>query len=352
MTQIAVNHKNLSAETIGKNWITLFLVILVIVFSLIAPAFFSIDTLQLILFNGTEVFLLGAAELFVIITGGIDLSVGFVMGFSTIMSSKLIVIFQGFGLPPFMSILSGSLIMLVIGLLPGLVNGWLVAYLRVPAFIATFSMLGITHGISELMTQGVPTKNLPSLAGIIGNGSFLYISPDRKIHFFTRPQVARGQIVVSILPNMVVFAFIFILIFSFLLSKTKFGRHLYAIGGNIDAAIRSGINVKKDLLKAYMISSFFASLAGISYVMKYITGKPDAGADLLLDSIAAVVIGGASMAGGSGTMGRTILGALVIAVVQTGLRIIGMQTFMTYILVGSILIIAVILDQVFPNLNR
>jgi len=101
-----------------------------------------------------------------------------------------------------------------------------------------------------------------------------------------------------------------------------------------------------------MISSFFASLAGISYVMKYITGKPDAGADLLLDSIAAVVIGGASMAGGSGTMGRTILGALVIAVVQTGLRIVGMQTFMTYILVGSILIITVILDQVFPNFNR
>ncbi len=352
MVQSTKNNKLSIPEMLGKNWIALFLVVLVIVFSLLAPAFFSIDTLQLIFFNGTEVFLLGAAELFVIITGGIDLSVGFIMGFSTIMCSKLIVMFQGFGFSAFASILAGSLFMLAIGLLPGLVNGWLVAYLRVPAFIATFSMLGITHGISELMTQGVPTKNLPSLAGVIGNGSFLYISPDREIHFFARPQVARGQIVVSILPNMAVFAFIFILMFSFLLSKTKFGRHLYAIGGNIDAAIRSGINVKRDLLKAYMISSFFASLAGISYVMKYITGKPDAGADLLLDSIAAVVIGGASMAGGSGTMGRTILGALVIAVVQTGLRIVGMQTFMTYILVGSILIITVILDQVFPNFNR
>jgi len=262
MTQIAVNHKNLSAETIGKNWITLFLVILVIVFSLIAPAFFSIDTLQLILFNGTEVFLLGAAELFVIITGGIDLSVGFVMGFFYHYVFKTHRDISRFWSSAIYEYPSGSLIMLVIGLLPGLVNGWLVAYLRVPAFIATFSMLGITHGISELMTQGVPTKNLPSLAGIIGNGSFLYISPDRKIHFFTRPQVARGQVVVSILPNMVVFAFIFILIFSFLLSKTKFGRHLYAIGGNIDAAIRSGINVKKDLLKAYMISSFLRLLAG------------------------------------------------------------------------------------------
>jgi ribose transport system permease protein len=113
----------------------------------------------------------------------------------------------------------------------------------------------------------------------------------------------------------------------------KFGRHLYAIGGNIDAAIRSGINVKRDLIKAYVISSLFASLAGLSYVMKYITGKPDAGANMLLEAIAAVVIGGASMAGGSGTVGRTILGALVIAILETGLRIIGMQTFMTYILV-------------------
>ena len=258
MVQTTKNNKLSIPEMLGKNWIALFLVVLVIVFSLLAPAFFSIDTLQLIFFNGTEVFLLGAAELFVIITGGIDLSVGFIMGFSTIMCSKLIVMFQGFGLSAFASILAGSLFMLAIGLLPGLVNGWLVAYLRVPAFIATFSMLGITHGISELMTQGVPTKNLPSLAGVIGNGSFS-ISALIGDSLFARPQVPRGQIVVSILPNMAVFAFIFILMFSFLLSKTKFGRHLYAIGGNIDAAIRSGINVKRDLLKAYMISSFCVS---------------------------------------------------------------------------------------------
>jgi len=130
----------------------------VAIFSFLAPAFFSFDTLQLIFFNGTEVLLLSVAELFVIITGGIDLSVGFVMGFSTIVSSKLIVMLESSGFSPVASIVIGSFIMLAIGLLPGLVNGWLVAYLRVPAFIATFSMLGITHGISELMTQGVPTK--------------------------------------------------------------------------------------------------------------------------------------------------------------------------------------------------
>ncbi len=347
-----VERRSSLSEALGRNWIGIFLFVLIALFSALSRAFFSIDTAQLIFFNGTEVFLLAIAELFVIITGGIDLSVGFVMGFSTVVSSKLIVAFAAMGLPPLASILSGSAVMILIGLLPGLVNGWLVAYLRVPAFIATFSMLGVTHGISELMTQGMPTKNLPALAGNIGNGSFLYIPPSGVLSFFARPQVARGQIVIAILPDMVVFAFIFILIFAFVLGKMKFGRHLYAIGGNIDAAIRSGINVKRDLIASYVISSMFASLAGISYVMKYITGKPDAGANMLLEAIAAVVIGGASMAGGSGTVGRTILGALVIAILETGLRILGMQTFMTYILVGAILILAVIIDQVFPNRNR
>jgi ribose/xylose/arabinose/galactoside ABC-type transport system permease subunit len=337
---------------LGKNWVLMFIFLELIVFSLVTRAFFSIETAQLILFNGTEVFLLAIAELFVIITGGIDLSVGFVMGFATVVSSKLMVAFAGAGLSPFESILAASVATLLIGLLPGLVNGWLVAYLRVPAFIATFSMLGVTHGISELLTQGIPAKNLPGLAGDIGNGSFLYIPPSGILSFFKPPEVARGQHVWAIVPNMVVFAFFFIAIFAFILRRMKFGRHIYAIGGNLDAAIRSGINVKHDLVKVYVVASLFASLAGISYVMKYITGKPDAGANMLLEAIAAVVIGGASMAGGSGSVGRTIFGALVIAILETGLRIIGLQTFTTYILVGVILIMAVIIDQVFPKISR
>ena len=352
MTLNTARHPSSLKERLGRNWIVLFIFLLVIVFSLSTRAFFSLDTAQMICFNGTEVFLLGIAELFVIITGGIDLSVGFVMGFSTVVCSKLIVKFGVMGLSPLASILAGSALMLLIALIPGFVNGWLVAYLRVPAFIATFSMLGVSYGVSELLTEGMPIKNLPSLAGAIGNGSFLYIAPNGALSFFSRPQVARGQTVIAILPNMVVFAFLFIGIFAFILGRMRFGRHLYAIGGNMDAAIRSGINVKHDLIKSYIISSLFASLAGISYVMKYITGKPDAGSGMLLEAIAAVVIGGASMAGGSGTVGRTILGALVIAILETGLRIIGMQTFMTYILVGAILILAVIIDQVFPDRNR
>ncbi len=166
---------------------------------------------------------------------------------------------------------------------------------------------------------------------------------------FLRPEVARGVKVFEFLPNAVVIAFVFIAIFAFVLGKTKFGQHTYAIGGNKDAAIRSGIDVDRHLIKIYMLSSFLASLAGIIYVLKYVTGKGDAGASSLLDSIAAVVIGGASLYGGKGTVWRTILGALIIAVLETGLRILGIPTFDKYIIVGVILISAVLIDQFFPE---
>ncbi|GAB1484876.1 ribose ABC transporter permease [Treponema sp.] len=311
----------------------------------------NIDTAQMILFYGTEVFLLGTAELFVIITGGIDLSVGFVMGFATVIASKLMVLFINLGFSPLGSVAAASVLTLLIGLLPGLVNGWLVAQLKVPAFIATFSMLGVTRGVSELLLDGSPAKNLPSLAGNIGNGFVLFITKAGKISFFSRPEVPRGEYVWALFPLIVILSFVFIAIFAFILKRTRFGMHVYAIGGNKEAAERAGINVRKDLIKVYMISSFFASLAGLAYTFKYITGKADAGSGMLLNGIAAVVIGGAAMSGGSGSVWRTILGCMIVAILETGLRIMNLQTFTTYIVVGVILIMAVIVDQLFPNIK-
>jgi ribose transport system permease protein len=336
----------------GKRWVFLFLLLEFAYFSISASGYFSFDTVQMILFYGTEIFLLASAELFVIITGGIDLSVGYVLGFATVISSKLMVVFASLGISPIGCILISIVITLVIGLIPGFVNGVLVAKLRIPPFIATFSMLGITQGISELLMQGIPAKNLPILAGSIGNGYLLYIVPGQALSFFHRPDVPRGVRVYEIIPNVVVFAFLFIAVFAFILKRMRFGQHLYAIGGNIDAAARAGINVRKNLVAVYMLSSFFASLAGIIYVMKYITGKADAGAGFLLDAIAAVVIGGASMFGGSGTVWRTILGCFVIAVLETGLRMMGTPTFDKYILVGVILIFTVLIECFFSNFKK
>ena len=146
-----------------------------------------------------------------------------------------------------------------------------------------------------------------------------------------------GTFVYEFIPNIVIIVFIFVLVFAFILTH-KVRPVCYAIGGNVEAAKRVGINVDWTLTKTYMISSFLASVGGIVYIFQYTQGKADAGASFLLDSIVAVVIGGASMYGGSGTIWGTILGAIVLAVLETGLRVKGVPTFDKYILVGIILI--------------
>ncbi|MGO8695929.1 MAG: ABC transporter permease [Rectinemataceae bacterium] len=337
---------------LASRWVMIFLVLETLFFCFKSPGFADLNSAQILLFYGTQVFLLAVGELFVIVSGGIDLSVGYVLGFSSIVSIKLIVWLMGIGISPLVAIVVGLVGTLVIGLIPGLINGWLVAYLKVPPFIATFSMLGVCHGVSELIIKGVYAMGLPQLAANFGSGRLLYIVPNGPTRFFNRPDVARGAKIYDIVPNIVIVAVIVIAIFAFVLARTKFGRHVYAIGGNMDAATRSGIPVKRRLLQVYALSSFLASLAGIAYAFMYVSGKADAGASILLDSIAAVMIGGASMFGGSGTVIRTMVGALIIAVLEQGLRMSGTPTFNIYILVGAILILAVIIERYMPQTHR
>jgi len=333
---------------LGRNWAILFLILELIFFSLSASGFLSLRVFQMIFFFGVTVFLLGVAELFVIITGGIDLSVGYIVGFASIISSKFVAFFLQAGIATLPALLLGIILTLAIGLIPGLISGLLIAKLRVPPFIATFSMLGITHGVSELLIMN-GAINMPNLSTLFGNGYFIYWAPGSGLSFFIRPEIPRGGFILELIPNIVVVAFTVVGILSFILKRTVFGQHTYAIGGNVDAAVRSGINVSRHTVKIYMLSSFLASLAGIIYVMMYVKGKGDAGASNLLDSIAAVVIGGASLYGGKGTVWRTILGALIIAILETGLRVMGIPTFDKYIIVGIILISAVLIDKIFPE---
>jgi ribose/xylose/arabinose/galactoside ABC-type transport system permease subunit len=337
---------------IGQRWAVFFFLVELVFFSTVARGFFTVNGLQIVLFYSTTLALLATAETLVIVTGGIDLSVGFVMGFASVVSAKLSGRFVDMGLPPEMALLFAILITLAIGLLPGLVNGLLVARLKVPPFLATFSVQGITYGISLLLTQGSAAVNVPNLANVIGNGYFIYLVPGRGISLFTRPLVEPGTPVIDIIPTMVVVTILFVAVVAFLLKRTRFGQHTYAIGGNIDAAIRSGINTSRHLVTVYVISSFLATLSGIIYMMEYVTGKSDAGSSFMLDSVVAVVIGGASLFGGTGTVWRTILGVLILSVLEMGLKIMGVQTFDKYIAVGIILIFAVLIDQFFPELVR
>jgi ribose transport system permease protein len=334
-----------AASFLRSRWVLAFLLLEILFFCFRSEGFANLSTLQMMLYYGVLVFLLATAELFVIITGGIDLSLGYVLGFASIISIKLIQKLGEMGLDPGLAILVGVAATLALGLVPGLVNGALVAYLNVPPFIATFAMLGVCHGVSELIINGVYAMGLPKLAADIGSGHLLYIAPDGAASFFRKPLVERGAMVLEIVPNIVVATAIIVAVFAFVLARTRFGRHVYAIGGNMEAASRAGIPVKRRLLGVYAISSLLASAAGVVYAFMYVSGKADAGASLVMDSIAAVVIGGASMFGGSGTMGRTMVGALIIAVLDMGLRMAGVPTFDKYILVGVILILAVVMER-------
>jgi ribose/xylose/arabinose/galactoside ABC-type transport system permease subunit len=333
------------ASFLRGQWVLVFLALEIAYFCLRSEGFANPNSLQMLLFYGVLVFLLATAELFVIVTGGIDLSLGYILGFASIISIKIIDKLVAMGLDPGLSLLLGVAATLLVGLVPGLVSGWLVAYLKVPAFIATFAMVGVCHGVSELIINGVYAMGLPKLAADIGSGHMLYIAPGGKASLFDKPVVDRGVSVLEMVPNIVVATAIVVGIFAFVLARTRFGRHVYALGGNMDAAVRAGIPVKRRLLRVYATASFLASLAGVVYAFMYVSGKADAGASLLLDSIAAVVIGGASMFGGSGTVGRTMIGALIIAVLDLGLRMSGTPTFDKYILVGVILILAVIMER-------
>jgi ribose/xylose/arabinose/galactoside ABC-type transport system permease subunit len=335
---------------LGQRWALAFLVIEFVVFSVIGQGFFTLNGIQIVLFYGTSLFLLATAETFVIVTGGIDLSVGYIMGFTTIVSAKIVAAFGRAGVAPGPAILSGVLLTLVIGLLPGLLSGLLVGRLGVPSFLATFATGGIVYGTSELLIGGVAAKDVPMLANAIGNSNFLYWVRGRGLSFFSRPQVARGTPVVEIIPTMVVVTAIVVLAATFVLQRTRFGRHTYAIGGSMDAATRSGIDTRRHLLVVYLLSAFFATLAGIMYMLEYVTGKADAGVSYLLDSIVCVVLGGASLFGGTGSMWGTIVGCLILSVLETGLRIAGVQTFDKFIAVGLILVVAVLADQYVPEL--
>lgn len=339
-----------------KNWALCFLLILIGLFSIIEPKFFSLRNFNNILIAATATLLLATGETFVIISGGIDLSVGFVMGFVAISSATVMqkLYARGEGYPELLCILLGCLAGLLLGLIPGFVNGLLIAKFRVPPFIATLGMYGIANGVALKICEGFPVSFLPPFTGKIGNGFIAYFSSKKGFSFFEKPILTERADILALkglAPISVLFVLILLIIFGFILSKTRFGQHTYAIGGNVDAAIRAGINVPWHLIKVYMLSSFLASCGGVLLVLRFTMGNhTQFSATYELFAIAAVVIGGASLMGGVGKIQGTAIGVLLLGTLETGFVIVGIEVFYRYIAVGCILIFAVLIDQFFPEL--
>lgn len=339
---------------VGRNWALLFLLFMLIIFSFLGKNFFGLKNFTIIVLGVTSLLLLASGETFVIISGGIDLSIGFIMGFVCVSSAIIMRDLHAAGYSQIVSITAGSFIGILLGLIPGLINGVLIAKLRVPPFIATLGMWGIANGMAWRLCEGFPIAFLPPQVRELGMTYIAYFSAKKGFSLFEKPVLTERSDILSlvkIIPLPVLLVTIILLIFAFILSRTKFGQHTYSIGGSVDASIRAGINVPMHLIKVYVISSFFASCAGVLLVFILNMGvHTQYTSSYELFAIAAVVIGGASLMGGQGSIRGTVIGVLLIGTLNNGLMMMGLPIFYRYIAVGCILIIAVLIDQFFPEL--
>jgi len=331
-----------------KRWSLVFLFFLLTFFSITGKGFFSIENFQDIFLASTSIILLGIGVTFVIITGGIDLSVGFTMGLTSVVMASTIKDLLAINIQPTISVLLSFIPTLLIGIITGLINGYIVAYLKVPSFIATLGMYGIAHGAALIWSGGFPVANLPDEVISIGNRYLFYYLPENWFSFFQMPasvpQIYLKE-VIRLVPLIAVIVILIAIFMAIILSKTQFGKHTYAIGNSMIVAKRAGIMVNIHLLKIYCLSSLFAALGGVSYVFRYGSGNAEAGAAHMLNSIAAVVIGGASLYGGTGDIQGTVIGALIIGTLQVGLVMLGVQPFYQYIAIGLIIVFGVVFDQ-------
>lgn len=307
-----MNRKKINFKNYG---IFVVFIVLVIILMILSPNAFAkprnlINVVKQASINGV----LACGMMFVIIAGGIDLSAGSVVALSGVVAAFLA---QMQGLPIFVPILGA----LGTGALIGLINGFGAAYAELPPFIITLATMSIVRGAALILSGGSPVFGLQEqFEGIAG------IS------------------IANVIPILVLY-FLLIAVFSgFILNKTVFGRHVYAIGGNSITAKVSGINVKSMLLRVYIICGVFSGIAGLLIASRTMQGSPTVGVGYEMDAIAAVVIGGVSMSGGSGKWYGTIIGALLLALISNGLDILGVSSNFQQIIKGIIIAVAVYLD--------
>lgn len=282
-----------------------------VVMFIATPAFLTVPNLLNVGVQAAVVAVLAFGMTFVIITAGIDLSVGSVAALSSICAGWLV---ASAGLPGPTALLAAPLV----GLLTGLVSGAAVAYGKLPAFIATLAMLSIARGLALVVSGGRPIDMPDSVAALGGD---------------------LGPVPVPILVLLVAWA-----VTAFVLNRTVFGRSLYAIGGNEEAARLAGLPVKRTLATVYALSGLFAGIAGLVLAGRLASAQPQAASGYELDAIAAVVIGGASLAGGSGKATGTLIGALILAVIRNGLNLLNVTAFWQQVVIGLVIAAAVGID--------
>ena len=345
---------------IRQVWPWAFFILLIIAFSIASRQmndvrFISYRSVQGILEYTVQIMLIGLAETFIIITAGIDLSAGWILGFSSVVAAQIMQTLHASGASPLTTVGLGLLGGMAVAVIPGWINGILVARVKVPSFITTLGIGILVEGIALILSGGYPVAKQPPYLGALGNGYVFRYWPGHGLYFFNLPAEATVSdlpSIIPILPNTVLVAVLVTAVCWFLLAKTQFGQHLYAIGGNFEASVRAGIPVVKTLIKVYILAAVIAGIAGVIWTARFTSGAYNGGEVTPMMAIAAVVIGGASLFGGEGTIVGTIVGALIIATIQYGLVILGVVPFWQYVAVGLVLIMAVIVDQFGRTLGK
>jgi ribose transport system permease protein len=318
------------------------LVLLSLFFSIFSKYFLRVDNLLTVAQQTAVIAIIAIGQTYVLITGGIDLSIGSNIALCAMVAAMMMGHDPDVGIHPNLPMFFGLLIGLMTGLAVGAANGAMIAFGRIPPFIATLGTMTVARGLALTMTQGYPISGLPSSFTAMGTrynfGLGNVFDPELGI-YVVPPGVPK-------IPNIVVIMLIAVFIFGFILQKTKWGRHVYAVGSNFEAARLSGVNTKKTIIMVYMFSGFLAALAGCLLAARVYSAGPAAGDGYELDAVASSVIGGTSTMGDEGTAMGTFIGAFIIGILRNGLNLIGVNPFIQKIVIGFVIVGSVFLDRI------
>jgi ribose transport system permease protein len=305
-------HDRISVK-ISDSGIYIAFLALFICFSVVGRSFFSLSNISNIIVQSSIIAIVGIGQTLVILSGGINLSVGSTVSFVGILTGLLLL--SGTGIP------LAVVIVLAVGGASGFLTGFVIAYGRVPSFIVTLGMMSILTGGTLLANNGNPVSRLP---------------PDfeklASLNVF-------GHIPIFVIYLILLFAGVHIM-----LKKTIFGRHIYALGGNRASAWLSGVKIKKTEILVYVLGGFFSAFGGIMLVARMNYASPTAASNYAIDSIAAVVIGGTAMSGGKGSILGTLLGAMLLGMLKNGLTMLNVSAYLQQVIIGAVIITAVFLD--------
>jgi ribose/xylose/arabinose/galactoside ABC-type transport system permease subunit len=312
-----MNSISISRKLSGEFGIGIAFVLEFVLFAFLSPYFFTPDNLLNVSLQASITAIIAAGMTFVILTGGIDLSVGSLVAFAGIVSTSLLKT----GLPPAAGFAVAIVSGLAIGSLSGAFAGFCITRFNIAPFIVTLATMTIWRGAAFVWTDGRPVWELP--------GGFAFLGTGR---LFAVPVPTIIMVLTFIASHVI-------------LTRTRFGRYVYAVGGNIEAARLAGIRTGRVLLNVYVLSGTLAALSGILLASRMNSGQPNAGVSYELDVIAAVVVGGTSLTGGAGSIVGTFVGAMLIAVLRNGLNLLNVNSYIQQVVVGIVILLAVMLDQ-------